>query len=245
MSDQDPKGKAPKVREIFAEDYDEEVLDYESGLRRQALRLEREKNQISGSRNDVVIIHIKPTHPTKPETSTSAFPNTECKRSGVSSITRGLKRMISKRSKTRPSVASKDSIPSPTQSQDEADALILESDISILMETNPAILGKAVKAAKRVKLARKRLGILATDKVCAKLKEEFSDAPTSPMKRQGFVGDEEVSVALREGFRLEPSPPESFKESEESLDSLHSQKSTVSEQQDYIIQPDSPIDPMM
>lgn len=113
MSDNLSRGKATKVREIFVEDYDQDVLDYQSGLRRQALRAQRDADGPVGSRHDLLIIHVERTPPADSEASrsnraspstsplySSEFESHDLQDSGKSlaKLTEGLKRLLNKTS---------------------------------------------------------------------------------------------------------------------------------------------------
>ncbi|KAG0141638.1 hypothetical protein CROQUDRAFT_685048 [Cronartium quercuum f. sp. fusiforme G11] len=222
------KGKAPKGKEIFVEDFDQEVVDYESGVRRQALR-EEQANIGSDSGQDL-IIHLEPipTSPHQPEASTSPLPESRSKRSVIFPLVDGLKRMMIKKSRSRNDNSTKISIPTPTGSDEEVDSSILQGDLDALAKADHPTLKRALKVLEKQERNRKRVGILATDAVCATLKEEFGDAPSSPLKRQGFLGNEDISEALKTEFGFQPSPPNSSEASENDSGSIYSQSSASS-----------------
>ncbi|KAH9819998.1 hypothetical protein DFH28DRAFT_701626 [Melampsora americana] len=68
MSFEIPTSMDAAAREIFLEDYDEEVLDYESGMKRAANRANKDGSMPTFGLRDRIIIHTEPSR--KPSTQT-------------------------------------------------------------------------------------------------------------------------------------------------------------------------------
>ncbi|KAG0145380.1 hypothetical protein CROQUDRAFT_133750 [Cronartium quercuum f. sp. fusiforme G11] len=219
MSEHHDKGKGRRVREIFSEDFDEDVVDYESGLRRQAQRAEQEANQPASGKNDIIIIHLEPTpsDPIElPEPSTSSAPDSRSRRSGIRSLTRALGRiLLTKKSKPITEFVSDEE--ESKKFDNELIQSIVRGDHDALMKADYDTLKKVLKWLEKEERRRKRFGILATDTICEDLKKEFGELPKeiSESPKEPSESLEEPSKSLEEPSKSLEEPSKSPKEPSE------------------------------
>ncbi|KAG0150973.1 hypothetical protein CROQUDRAFT_104053 [Cronartium quercuum f. sp. fusiforme G11] len=119
-----------------------------------------------------------------------SLPDTRSKHSGIGSLADSLKCMMINELKFQNSKSSKISIPTPTEANKKVDISVLQVDLDALAKADYPTLNCISKVLEKQERNQKKLGILATDAVCVALKEEFGDAPSSPLKHQGFLGNE-------------------------------------------------------
>lgn len=239
MSDDAPKKKGPKVREIFAEDYDEDVVDYASGLRRQALRAEREANGPPGSRHDIVVIHCERTRPAEAETSgsksvgpapvrlDSAFESDSDSSDAqphsrkLGKLTSGLKRMLSKKSKAQLGTKSHKG---PLATQPETDQADDQSTSQVARSLNDLDTKK-----------RRQKFFSGSTKSRARRSNRSPSPSLRPIsksdrgkRRYGFIGGDDVHAKLINEFGLQVTPPKPDYASEEGGGSINTRAAQYS-----------------